>query len=124
MPYNLCQFHGNGYRAYFLFLHMAFYEGQDMKLRVEINANGFDITRDEFEIVLKKGNKEVLVDKSQITNDDGEWRVALAKEQFTELGTGDVYIITYAYIPDSDYAFRDGVRVEVDKKFIAKVTKV
>lgn len=109
----------------FLFLQMgAFYEGQDMKLRVEINASGFDITRDEFEIVLKKGNKEVAVDKSQITNEDDEWRVSLTKEQFAELGTGDVYIVTYAYIPDSDYSFRDGVRVEVDKKFIAKVTRV
>ena len=52
---------------------MSVWQGADLKFLVEITAEGFDITRDDYRIVLKRGNKEIEVAKSAIVENEGEY---------------------------------------------------
>lgn len=98
------------------------WQGSDLKFLVEITAEGFDINRDDYTIVLKRGVKEVIVNKSQIIDNDGDKYLCLEKETLAELGTGDIYVVTYAEVPDSD--FSDAFRTEVDKQLLCTINRV
>lgn len=101
---------------------MSEWQGADLKFLVEITAEGFDITRDDYTIVLKRGAKEVVVDRSAIVESEGEYFLCLEKETLAELGTGDIYVVTYAEVPDSD--FSDSFRTEVDKQLLCTINRV
>lgn len=101
---------------------MSVWQGGDLKFLVEITAEGFDITRDDYRIVLKRGNKEIEVAKSAIVENEGEYFLCLEKEVIAELGTGDIYVVTYAEVPDSD--FSDAFRTEVDKQLLCTINRV
>lgn len=99
------------------------FQFSDLKFLITINSEGFDIDRDDYTIVLKRGsNHEVVIDKSAIVVDDGNHYLCVQKEQLADLGTGDVYIVVYAEVPDSD--FEDNMRSEVDKKLLCHIERV
>ena len=102
---------------------MSIWQGSDLKFLVEITAEGFDIDNDNYTIVLKRGAKEVTINKSDIIVDDDEHFLCVTKEQLAELGTGDIYIVTYAEVPDPDFV-ETNIRREVDKQLLCTINRV
>lgn len=102
---------------------MSKWQGSDLKFLIEIMAEGFDIDNDNYRIVLKRGAREVLIDKSDIVVDDDEHFLCVTKEQLESLGTGDIYIVTYAEVPDTDFVERN-IRREVDKQLLCTINRV
>lgn len=98
------------------------FQSSDLKFLITINSEGFDMDRDDYTIVLKRGNKEITFSKSQIVVDGTNHYLCVENTKVLELGTGDVYIVVYAEVPDSD--FEDNMRSEVDKKFLCHIERV
>ena len=99
------------------------FQYSDLKFLITINSEGFDIDRDDYRIVLKKGSKDyVKIDKSAIAVDGSNHYLCVTKEQLASLGTGDVYMVVYAEVPDSD--FEDSMRSEVFKMLLCQIERV
>lgn len=98
------------------------YQSSDLKFLITINSEGFDMDRDDYTIILKRGNKEIAFDKSDIVVDGSNHYLCIENTKLKELGTGDVYIVVYAEVPDSD--FEDSMRLEVDKKLLCHIERV
>lgn len=99
------------------------YQFSDLKFLITINSEGFDIDRDDYTVVLKRGSKdEVVIDKSAIVVDGSNHYLCVTKEQLAGLGTGDIYMVVYAEVPDSD--FEDSMRSEVDKQLLVHIERV
>ena len=90
--------------------------GTDLKFIIEIESPGFDITRDDFEVLLEGGEGSVLLRKEDIVRDDNNWYICFSTK---DLGAGLVYATVTAHVPDDD--FEDGIRDEVDKYVIADI---
>lgn len=87
------------------------YIGTELKFKVKIAAEGFSMDSDDFKIELVNGSKKLSFDKKDLVHtSDGKWLVCFDSK---DLGVGPVWMISYAYIPDSD--FWDGLRTEVNK---------
>lgn len=102
---------------------MSIWQGSDLKFLLEIVSEGFDIDNDNYTIVLKRGAKEIVINKSDIVVDNEEHFLCVTKEQLDVLGTGDIYIVTYAEVPDTDFV-NTNIRREVDKKKLCNYEKV
>ena len=97
------------------------FEGSEKKEQIEIVGEGFDMVRDDFDIILRRGRNEKIFHKSDIIEnvfiEDGE-----EKHEFilcydtTDFGPGQLTCIVKAYVPDTD--FPDGFRTEIDKFFL------
>lgn len=99
------------------------FQFSDLKFLITINSEGFDIDRDDYRIVLKRGSKdEVQIDKSAIVVDGSNHYLCVTKEQLASLGTGDIYMVVYAEVPDSD--FEDSMRSEVYKLLLCHIERV
>lgn len=88
------------------------YLPNDLKYIVDIKAAGFDMDINEWSVGVKCGSKIVhIYTKDEcIRDDNGKWFVCIEKEV---LKKGDLYLIGYAEVPDSD--FPDGYRSECDR---------
>ncbi len=87
------------------------YIGTELKFKVKITAEEFSMDDDDFKIVLVNGTKKLEFDKKDLIHtSDGKWLVCFDSN---DMGVGEVWMISYAYIPDSD--FPDGFRTEVNK---------
>lgn len=94
--------------------------GSEVKLAVSITAEGFDMMRDDFRIVIHGGMGNIEVPREGLLiNESGEWILGI---DTNALGAGKVTMVTYAEVPDSD--FPDGVRTEVDKTEIFTIKAV
>ena len=94
------------------------YLGTELKFSLNIEAEGFDMLEDDFKVIIKNMQKSVEIDKGEmILTQNDEFLFTLPTET---LGTGDYYLITTAYVPDSD--FQDGLRTEVQKQLLCVVT--
>jgi len=102
---------------------MSAWEGQDLKFAVNVESLGFDVDRDDFKLVLKRGSNTAIINKSQFKRRDNMLILPIFKEVLSQLGSGDIYAVFYADIPDSDFD-DDGLRTEVDKQLITKVNRV
>ena len=95
------------------------YIGTELKFAVTIAADGFDMETDDFEIIVKCKSKKVIYKKSDLLYDEnGDFHIAIDTTIFP---AGDLYAITYAYVPDSD--FPDGIRTEVDQTRLITLKK-
>ena len=94
------------------------YKGTELKFQLEITADGFSMQDDDFKVVIKniKNEKEIRKEEMILTDDE--------RYLFTidtgELGTGEYWLTTIAYVPDDD--FDDGLRTEVRKQLLCVVT--
>lgn len=94
------------------------YQGTELKFLLDIESVGFSMADDDFYIVIKnmKNEKTIRKEDMLVTNED--------KYLFTvntgELGTGDYWLTAVALVPDTD--FDDGLRTEVQKFKLCKVT--
>lgn len=90
----------------------GFYVGTDLKFKIDIQADGFDMEYDDFSVALKCGNNTIEVPKENIVNDgEGNWFILVSTDAFR--GSGLVSMIVTAYVPDED--FPSGIRREVEK---------
>ena len=99
-----------------------------LKFLVEITSRGFDMDRDEFEIILKRGSytrtyqKSELVVETYVEEISGE---PIEKHNYylcidtTEYGKGLIQAAVKAYVPDVD--FDGGIRVEIDKTSLINI---
>lgn len=95
--------------------------GTELKFAIDITANGFSMEDDDFKVVLRRGQKEVEYSKSDLVKDEVDGKYYLCFDT-TEFGSGDIYIIIYAYVPDTD--FSDGIRTEIYKQLLCTVKKL
>lgn len=96
--------------------------GTECKFLVEIQSPGFDMTRDEFEVVLTRGSikqvfsKNDMVEEPYTVVEDGQevekmnYYVCFDTYDF---GSGIIYATVMAHVPDHD--FKDGIRDEVEE---------
>lgn len=99
------------------------FQFSDLKFLITINSEGFDIDRDDYTIALKRGSKDgVIIDKSAIIVDGSNHYLCVTKEQLADLGIGDIYMVVYAEVPDSD--FEDNMRSEVAKQLLVHIERV
>lgn len=99
------------------------FTGTMLKYLVEIEATGFDMNRDDFDIQLKKGPKSMLFHKSDLRTDSTsgttKYYLCFDSEYF---GPGNIQAIVTGYAPDTDFA--GGTRRFVDKFDLVNVLAV
>lgn len=94
--------------------------GTELKFQVLIEAGGFSMEDDDYEIVISCGNKSIPLTQDDVRIDDqGNYFIVI---DTTEFKKGDVYATTYAHVPDSD--FPDGKRTEIDRKKLITLKKI
>lgn len=101
------------------------YEGTEVKYRVWIHIDGFDMSSDDFDITIANSNgtqrvfqKSDLVERPII--EDGEVKTAYYLcFDTSEFGPGSLVAIVRAYVPDQD--FPDGHRTVIDKLDLVNV---
>ena len=103
----------------------------DRKYLLEINAVGFSMDTDDFDVLLKRGSKSLLLHKedlvvenytvveNNITIDKNHYYVCFATDYF---GPGDITVVITAYVPDTD--FESGFRREVDRFTLTNVKAI
>lgn len=91
--------------------------GTDLKFIIEIESPGFDMGRDDFEVLLEGGEGSVLLHKEDMVHDENnKWYICFDTK---DLGVGLIRATVTAHVPDDD--FEDGIRDEVDKYVIADI---
>lgn len=83
-----------------------FYKGSEIKFKIELEAEGFDMDRDDFDIEVASPRGSVKGHKNASQGEDNA--VVIFKENddwfaivdTTELPTGEYRVIGTAYIPD------------------------
>lgn len=95
--------------------------GTEVKLLVNIEADGFSMDEDDFNIVLKRGNRELVFQKADLYHDGEDY---IIRFDSTDLGSGYVDAIVTAYVPDPAFEIEgnDGYRTEVQK--LEKILKI
>ena len=83
------------------------YKGTELKFLVELECEGFDITRDDFNIEVVRGSTSQLIEKANMPHDDDGYYLCFDTADF---GTGVINAVITAYVPDPDFA--DGFRTE------------
>ncbi len=85
--------------------------GTMLKYALTIEAEGFSMADDDFEVLLKRGPNSLLLKKDDLVVDEhGQYYVCFDSKP---LGPGIVSAVITAKVPDDD--FPDGVRDEVYK---------
>lgn len=85
--------------------------GTNLKYKLEIEAEGFSMDTDGFEVDITCGMKSQHFDKENLeTDDQGNWYVCFDTQA---LGPGRLFATVTAYVPDDDYP--DGLRREVER---------
>ena len=94
--------------------------GTELKFKIDIEASGFSMVDDDFNIVIKKRNIEKRFEKVDLVDDgQGNYYVCFDSAEF---GTGTISAIVTAYVPDTD--FSDGFRTEVFEMDLVTINKV
>jgi hypothetical protein len=105
--------------------------GTEKKYLIEIQSTGFDMDRDDFSIVLRRGANKVEIPKSKLIVEpytivkDGQ---EVTKNNYylvfdtRSLGPGAASITVTAHVPDTD--FDDSIRDEVDKFDFLRIKSV
>lgn len=101
--------------------------GTEVKYLVDIQADGFDMGRDDFNITLKLGSKSRTFEKADLVDDIVDEGGILKHTYYlvfdsAEFGTGTLVAIVRAYVPDTDYP--DNIRTEVDRFELMVIKKV
>ena len=113
-------------------LNTAF-NGTDLKYLLEIQATGFDMETDDFEVTLKKGQKTLVIKKEDMPvesyyDTDPATNISTEKHNYyvcfdsSYFGSGPITAVVTAYVPDVD--FDGGIRKLVDKFELVNVLAV
>lgn len=94
------------------------YQGTELKFLLEITSEGFSMVDDDFKVVIKNIKNEKVIRKDEMLLTDNDEYIFTVDT--AELGTGEYWITTIAYVPDTD--FDDGIRTEVQKQLLCVVT--
>lgn len=94
------------------------FSGSDIKVKVELVCEGFDMDLNEWSVTAyldgKKAHTYAKVDC--VRNGDGDWYCCISRSHLKK--SGMVTLVATAEVPDTD--FPDGIRHEVDKVTIGK----
>lgn len=94
--------------------------GTELKFKVEIQAAGFSMERDNFTVTIRRRSHELLFKKEDLVTDgEGGYYVCFDTAEF---GPGLINAVVTAYVPDSD--FPDGLRTEVLSMDLVIVNKL
>ena len=94
------------------------YADTELKFTLDIQSEGFDMATDDFKVIIKNTKSSIEIPKSEmILTDDDEYIFTV---DTGVMGTGEYWVIIYAYVPDED--FDDGIRTEVQKQMLCVVT--
>ena len=94
------------------------YQGTELKFTLDIQSDGFSMADDDFKVVIKNTKKSVEIPKNEMILTENEDYLFTVDTGF--MGTGEYWLIVYAYVPDDD--FDDGIRTEVQKQLLCVVT--
>lgn len=99
----------------------SIYLGTDLKVLIEMEAPGFSMSEDNWEVSLKSGGKvlKTFAKDECIEDSEGKFYICI---RAADLKTGTIDIVFHALVPDDDWD--DGIRNEVDKKVLAQIIKV
>ena len=90
-------------------MRYQYYVGTELKFVLTIEAEGFDMNRDEFDVtIIGSDGKEYQCTEDDVKNVDGVWYLLLDTNNFAN---GLLRMVVSAYVPDS--IFPDGTRKEV-----------
>lgn len=89
-------------------MEQAYYVGTDLKFKIDITAEGFNQSEDEYEIKVVCGNQSQTITQDDIVEDESGHYILIDTTQF---GTGLIKLIVTAKVPDED--FDVGYRREV-----------
>lgn len=88
-----------------------FYEGSDLKLKIELSGMEFDQSRDNYTIDLYNNDKKLTFTKQSMKHDgDGNYYLPIPYDQ---IESGSLIIVITAEVDDTD--FPNGKRREVLK---------
>lgn len=93
-------------------------QGEEVKYKVTISHQGFNMNQNDFQIRLKYGmlGKSLLITKDEmISNSRDEWYFMFSTDEMV----GRIKAECTLFIPDTDYA--DGFRTEVDLQTLCTV---
>lgn len=94
--------------------------GTELKFKIEIEAEGFSMETDDFNVVVQRRNVKKTFQKSDLVNDgEGGYYVCFDTAEF---GVGTISAVVTAYVPDTD--FPDGLRTEVYAMDLVNIYKV
>lgn len=105
--------------------------GTERKFLVEMVSPGFDMARDEFEVVLTRGKTQRVFYKSDMIEETytvTENNIQVEKKNYylcfntRDFGPGIIVATLVAHVPDGD--FPDGIRDEVDEFALMDVKTV
>ena len=86
----------------------TYYKGTELKPKIELTAQGFSMTNDEFEIEVKSGRSSITMEKEDLIVKNGEYYAYI---DTNELQAGTLKLIATLHVPDSDAP--DGIRNEI-----------
>lgn len=96
------------------------YVGSKLKYAVTISSPGFDITRDDLTIDIRRGGKKIHFEKDDLIVDENDQYYVCFDS--AALGPGKVEAVITAFVPDDD--FDDGIRTEVAKVELVQLKNV
>lgn len=105
--------------------------GTEKKYLIEVQSSGFDMDRDDFEVIIKRGGNTIRIPKSDLIVEPYtvvEDNVEVTKNHYyvcfntADLGPGVVSMTVTAHVPDTD--FPDSIRDEVDKFNFLRIKSV
>ncbi len=97
------------------------FEGTELKYLLEIEATGFNMETDDFNVTLKRGDKELHFEKADLVVEPYTEivnNVSIEKHHYyvcfdsAYFGPGGIKVVVTMYVPDD--AFDDGYRTIVD----------
>lgn len=94
------------------------FSGSDIKVKVELVCEGFDMDLNEWSVTVYHGGKKAhTYAKADCARDyDGGWYCFISRSHLKKNGV--LTLVATAEVPDTD--FPDGIRHEVDKVQIGK----
>jgi restriction endonuclease len=94
------------------------FRGTGLKFRLNIEADGFNMNEDDFEIkVYTKSDHVISIPKNDMqVDDEGNYSFVIDSDK---LECGQLVMETIAYILDDD--FPDGTRKEIDKRVLCNI---
>lgn len=98
----------------------GYYIGTDLKFKINITAEGFDMSTDAFSIKLRSGNSLIDVPNENIVSDGEDGYFLLVNT--SQLKAGLLQMIVIAEVPDDD--FPSGIRHEVDRVNLCTIKQV
>ncbi|MBR4758347.1 MAG: hypothetical protein IK084_06020 [Bacteroidaceae bacterium] len=107
------------------------FDGTKLKYLLDIKATGFEMDRDDFDVLLRRGEKSLLLHKSDLVVKPVtvvENNVSIEKHEYYVcfdshyFGPGTITVIVTMQVPDAD--FPDGFRTIVDKFGLINVLAV